>query len=119
MFPRQNTRRRTTLKKQPGSLSRHSHNKGSGKPGGIQYRLDLVTRLGQKYGTSFFSDWTFFRVEDSEFMRFLSSESYKISESQKLVEYVFITPNNVFEVVATYDPEVTRKLTSLRDSPQN
>lgn len=50
--------------------------------------------------------WTFFKVKNSEYIRWLSEQSYGWSESRDFIHFSFITVDAVLDVITTYEPEI-------------
>src|SRR3990167_8567550 len=40
-----------------------------------RFRLKLISKLNREYGNNFYSQWTFFRVENSDYFKWLEKES--------------------------------------------
>ncbi|MBB4823292.1 hypothetical protein HNO89_000512 [Sporosarcina luteola] len=74
--------------------------------GSLLKRLDY---LDQQYGTNFYSECTLFKVEDSDYMDWFLDESLGIYERSQLEHYVFLTLNDVIEILTTYPPCVVMK----------
>lgn len=71
--------------------------------------LKMLNYLHQQYGTEFYSQWPLFKVENSAYLNWFLTESSGIYESRKVEHYVFLTPNDIIEVLSTYDPEIVIK----------
>ena len=68
------------------------------------YRLKIMDDLNKKYGKKFYGDWTFFKIENSEYIKWLMSQSYDtIDESS--IHFVFVAADSILDVVTTYEPE--------------
>lgn len=69
--------------------------------------LNSLYKLNQNYGRDFYGDWTFFIIENSEYLDWLSTESYKISEKYKLIHYCLLSADSRFDIINNVAPEVT------------
>jgi hypothetical protein len=49
---------------------------------------------------------TFYRVDDSESLRWFRSESYGVRDTQDLVHYLLMTLNDVVDVIAISEPAI-------------
>ena len=67
----------------------------------------LVCLLGEKYGQDFYGDWTFFIVNDSPYIKYLSEQSYSFSDCMPLKHFVLIAADSVMNIISTREPEVT------------
>jgi hypothetical protein len=52
--------------------------------------------------------WTFFKVINSEYLKWLSSQSYGWIDSFNCIHFLFITYDFVLDVVANCEPEIIR-----------
>ena len=64
--------------------------------------------LEETYGTDFYSDWSFFIVNHSEYIDWSNEESISIDE-KGMKDYVFLTPDDVIEILSTYPPSIEIK----------
>ncbi|TCS93246.1 hypothetical protein [Hazenella coriacea] len=62
--------------------------------------------LDQHYDTAFYSEWTLFKVKHSDYLGWFLEDSSGIYESNKVEHYVFITPNEVIEIISANLPQV-------------
>ncbi len=69
-------------------------------------RVKTVSMLDALYGDQFYSKWTFFTVENSEYLRWLSNESDTWSDAVEMKHFAFITPDVIFDIAITYEPRV-------------
>ena len=77
-------------------------------------RLKTLNELEQKYGKDYYSKWSFFKVSNSPYKRWLNDESYDIYAEYNLEHYVFLTTEDIFEVISTYSPDISmKKINSL------
>jgi hypothetical protein len=67
------------------------------------YDLALIDMLDAHYGTSFYGDWTFFKVENSLYMKWLFEQSKNSVSVHELTHFAFITSNFLFEVIAHHE----------------
>ncbi|ASS89275.1 hypothetical protein ACTHHL_06005 [Aeribacillus composti] len=86
------------------------------KEGVLSYRntdegslLETLNYLDQYYGTDFYSDWSLFKVKNSEYLKWFHKESCGIYESREVEHYVFLTSNDVIEILSIYPPSITVK----------
>ena len=63
--------------------------------------------LGYHYGDGFYSRWSLFQVKNSEYLNWFLKESCGVYEPGEVLHYVFVTPNDVVEVLSTFVPSVT------------
>lgn len=72
------------------------------------FRQSTINNLDERYGTEFFRDNTFFKVTNSEYIHWLSLQSYEIAESESIFHFSFLAVDSVVDVVAAYDPKVSK-----------
>ncbi|MHC8514730.1 hypothetical protein [Sporosarcina sp. ITBMC105] len=68
--------------------------------------LKKLNYLDQQYGTDFYSEWTLFKVTNSEYINWFLDECSGIYEQNQVEHYVFFTPNDIIEILTTYTPSV-------------
>lgn len=71
------------------------------------FRQSTINNLDEQYGTEFFRDNTFFKVTNSEYIHWLSLQSYGIAESESIFHFSFLAVDSVVDVVAAYEPNVS------------
>ncbi len=68
----------------------------------------LAVDLHDCYGKGFYGDWTFFKVLDSNYISFLSAQSYGWSDNLEPTHYCFICSEFVLDVISDDDPKVVK-----------
>lgn len=68
-------------------------------------RQDIFKDLSLTYGDDFYINWSFFKIERSNYLNWLRDESDGISNHLKLIHYVVMTLDDVIDIVANYEPE--------------
>ncbi|MCG3089810.1 hypothetical protein [Sporosarcina cyprini] len=97
-FSDEENKRKFVVKFEDGVLSYRNTDEGA--------LLKTLNYLDQQYGTDFYSEWTLFKVTNSEYISWFLHESSGIYEPNQVVHYVFFTPNDVIEILTTYTPSV-------------
>ncbi len=62
--------------------------------------------LGDEYGDEFYTKWSLFEVDSSHYVQWFNEESLGIHQDENIRHFVFITMNDVVEVLSTYEPEI-------------
>jgi hypothetical protein len=70
------------------------------------FRLSTISYLDEKYGGKFYSEWTFFKIENSEYLKWLSEQSYGISDDCRLIHFCILTDDEFFDFIASDEPKV-------------
>ncbi|HMM19099.1 MAG TPA: hypothetical protein PKA10_00075 [Selenomonadales bacterium] len=70
-------------------------------------RLKTINFLEQKYGKEFYATWSMFKVVKSEYLEWFGQETYNMYNDYSIVHYVFLTCNDILEVLSTYEPQIT------------
>jgi hypothetical protein len=71
-------------------------------------RNQKVKELEQKLGNGFFDEKVFFEAKNSDFLRWLSTNSSTISDFFELRHFTFIDDNMVLDIATpTEEPEIT------------
>ncbi len=73
-------------------------------------RLLTLEQLAQQYGASFYTDWSFFKIKDSQYLNWIYQESYQtITNNKPLIHFCLVAMNDILDVVADYEPKITIK----------
>lgn len=81
------------------------------------FRQAIFKDLSLTYGDDFYINWSFFKIERSTYLWWLRAESCYISDDLNLEHYVFMTLDDVIDVVANYEPHINIiKLTEQQDA---
>lgn len=70
------------------------------------FRLLTMSDLSERYGSAFYGDWTFFKVENSLFIKWLLEQSDGLDNREKLLHFSFVAGNSIEDVIATYEPKI-------------
>jgi hypothetical protein len=100
-FSDETDKKKIVVKFEGGVLSYRNTDEGS--------LLKKLNYLDQQYGTDFYSEWTLFKAKNSEYISWFLEESSGIYESNQVEHYVFLTSNDVIEILSTYTPSVVIK----------
>lgn len=69
-------------------------------------RIKTLNDLGKKYGAEFWGKWKFFKVIDSDYVRWHNIETYDIYAEYDINHYVIFTTDDIIEVLTDCDPVV-------------
>jgi len=67
-------------------------------------RSKLIDQLIKKYNENFVKNWTFFKVENSEYLQYLSKESLTISDYNNFSHFALITNDEIIDLVNSFEP---------------
>ncbi len=70
-------------------------------------RLKTINFLDEKYGADFYTKWSLFKVVDSSYSQWFKQETYSIYSGYNIEHYVFLTCDDVVEVLSTFEPQVS------------
>lgn len=70
------------------------------------FRQSTINILDESYGTHFYTEWTFFKVINSEYIQWLSKQSYSIVDSEPLIHFSFLSVDSIIDVIAAYEPQI-------------
>ena len=70
------------------------------------FRQNLFNILSEKYGDDFYTEWSFFKVTESDYLQWLSVESNTVTDQLKLSHFVIMTIDDVIDIAANYEPEI-------------
>ena len=69
-------------------------------------RLKLYRALSEKYGDDFYQKWAFFTVEKSDYLKWLSNQSYEISDSPKTKHFVIKGLDCLLDIITRHQPKI-------------
>lgn len=69
-------------------------------------RWKTVDSVLSEYGSDFFKGKLFFKVENSEFKEWFEKETFGVNNKSEFTHYAFVTPNDIFDVLAFGDPVI-------------
>ena len=68
-------------------------------------RLKLFYDLEAKYGSDFYRKWSFFKVENSDYLSWLSDQSYEISDLLQTKHFVILDSEEILDITSHIEPE--------------
>ncbi len=68
--------------------------------------FDIFAVLKKKHGANFYADWSFFKIENSNYVQSLSATSAGVSEHTSFYHFCIVGNDEVIDVLATYQPQV-------------
>ncbi len=71
------------------------------------FRQKTLLKLSTEYGIGLLGKWTFFEVHNSSYAKWLSEESFQITDVLSLHHFVFVGCNQVVDVLSGDMPNVT------------
>jgi len=66
----------------------------------------IFGELSKKYGGDFYANWTFFKIEKSDYIQWLSEQSLGYSDTFNFMHFFIKGSDELVDVLATYEPEV-------------
>lgn len=70
-------------------------------------RLSTIIFLEENYGSAFYANWTFFKIDNSSYVQWFNEETYNIYSNYHIEHYVFLSADDIVEVLSIYPPTVT------------
>ena len=70
------------------------------------FRQSTINFIYERYGTEFLAEWTFFNVTNSDYIQWLSGQSYGMAESEPLIHFSFLAVDSIVDVIAAYEPKI-------------
>ena len=71
---------------------------------GFMYKT--IIQLEQNYGASFYTKNTFFKIENSAYLQWLTEQSHGLAELLNFSHFCFLGENSIVDVIASYEPEI-------------
>lgn len=70
------------------------------------YIFDTLTFLENNYGKDFYGDWTFFKIENSEYVEWINKQTYDVYQDIGLKHFCILASDLRLDFITTYEPEV-------------
>jgi len=70
------------------------------------FKDKLIYDLNQKYGKNFCDEWAFFKVDNSNYIKWLSEQSCGIYDDVPFVHYSLITTNSILDLIDQWEPKI-------------
>lgn len=70
------------------------------------FMLYTIKMLKNNYGSDFFSKWTFFKVTNSAYLKWISEQSFGLADSYPLTHYSLLAGNAALDIVNDDEPVV-------------
>ena len=68
------------------------------------FRMHLIAQLSERYGSEFYTKWSFFKIENSNYLKWLSAESSGWTDMLNLNHFVIMGIDFIVDVVAAEEP---------------
>lgn len=72
------------------------------------YRQKMLNYIDEKYGTEFYSEWTLFKVVNSEYLEWICNQSFDIAELEELNHFSIIAVDSIIDIIAAYEPIINK-----------
>ena len=70
------------------------------------YRLKTINDLDKEHGLDFYVKWSFFKVLNSDYIKWLSQESFKISDYSSFTHFSIVAADSILDIVTNYEPRI-------------
>jgi hypothetical protein len=71
------------------------------------YVLSTLTYLKSRYGSDFYTEWTFFKIENSNYLKWMSEQSYGITQDCHFTHFCILSSDSMLDIIAPYEPKIT------------
>ena len=72
----------------------------------IGFRSTELKQISDEQGEAFFSDWTFFKISNSEYVRELFEESCGMLNAAHCIHFVIVGDNCIVDVITDHEPKI-------------
>jgi len=70
------------------------------------FRQKTISMLNDNYEDDFYVKWSFFKVDNSEYLQWLSQESFTLTDLLLVKHFVFIAQDSILDIASSYEPKV-------------
>lgn len=71
------------------------------------FKQNLINHLGTEYEKKFFTEWTFFKVDNSAYMQWLFEESLGWSDAFSFMHLSLVGYDSIIDIASDYEPTIT------------
>lgn len=71
------------------------------------FTYETLDFLNNNYGPEFYNNWTFFKIENSEYLEWLKKQSGGTFEMYSLKHFCIFTINAMIDIAVSYEPDVS------------
>jgi hypothetical protein len=71
-------------------------------------RQKMLNYIDEKYGKIFYSQWTLFKVINSEYSEWICKQSFGIVESENLIHFSIVAVDSIIDIIAAYEPQIIK-----------
>ena len=72
------------------------------------YRQKAINYIDEKYGTKFYSEWTLFTLTNSEYLEWISNQSFGIADSEEVIHFSIVAVDSIIDIIAAYEPKIRK-----------
>lgn len=70
------------------------------------FSFKIAGYLAEKYGREFYGDWSFFRVTNSEYIKWISEKSCAYADEFAFIHFSIVGSDEIIDVLSRYEPSV-------------
>lgn len=70
------------------------------------FRQRTISFLNDNYADDFYTRWSFFQIDNSEYLSWLSQESFTLTNFLSIKHFVLIGQDSILDIAATYEPKI-------------
>ena len=70
------------------------------------FMLLTTNQLYNRYNTSFYTEWCFFKVKNSDYLNWMALQSFNMSNNLNLQHFSILLLDDYIDIIAGYEPEV-------------
>jgi len=71
------------------------------------YTLGIIHYLEKNYNKDFYTQWIFFKIENSEYLKWLSEKSHGISDDYQLMHFCILALDSIIDIACTSYPVIS------------
>ncbi len=71
------------------------------------FYFKMLHDLSSRYGGDFYGNWSFFKITNSDYLKWISEKSCTVSDYLPFQHFCIIGGNEIIDVLAQKEPEVT------------
>ncbi len=70
------------------------------------FNQDIIHNLEQQYGKDFFAKWTFFKVNNSSYLKWISEESCTFSDDIRFTHFCIVGVDFILDIIEPNEPKL-------------
>ena len=68
--------------------------------------FQIFENLSKQYGDDFYKNWSFFKIQNSQYLKWLSDKSHGWSDGFSCTHFCILGGDEIIDIVTDYEPQI-------------